>query len=243
HVLEPIFQHLDILQTHFNVTVLLMSATPYPFFESSAIARMNLLNEPVEIVDYKKLSDTLPPRVAYRWLQKHSLEDITQYLIKEKNVLVIVNTRKEAQQLHALLSRKNHSFNCIYHLSTTMCGAHREQILTEIKQKRSEGSESIAVISTSILEAGVDISFPVVYRMLAPLDAIVQAAGRCNRYSDIKQGRVIIFENREQTIFDKSFQAGVEQVKNLLDEKGVDAFRSSDSFVNYYRRILNNKEL
>src|SRR5699024_8082863 len=101
----------------------------------------------------------------------------------------------------------------------------------------------IAVVSTSILESGIDTTFPAVYRMLAPLDAIVQAAGRCNRYEEVKMGRVIIFENTEKVKVEKSYEAGINQTKYLLKTKGVSAFTEPDSFITYYQRMFSNEEL
>lgn len=243
HVLEPILQQLDVLQTHFNVTVLLMSATPYPFFESKEIDKMNLLNKPIEITNYEELFRKVPSRVMYEWVEVPlSLQKLSIRMANEIAVLTIVNTRKEAQQLHRLLEGENHRFEKVYYVSTTMCSAHRERVLKEIKSKRDPNNpRPIAVVSTSILESGIDTSFPVVYRMLAPLDAIVQAAGRCNRYGEVKKGRVIIFENIEKIKVENSYQAGINQTKYLLKTKGVNAFTEPDSFITYYKRMFNEE--
>lgn len=245
HVLEPIFQQLDVLQTYFNVTVLLMSATPFPFFESRRIAEMKLVNNPVEITDYYQLYRHIPPRVKYQWLPNQlTLNEAAHKIAEETAVLVIVNTRKEAQQLHQLLLQKSHHFEHVYHLSTTMCGDHREKVINEIKNKRKPTNpRPIAVISTSIMEAGIDISFPVVYRVLAPIEAIVQAAGRCNRYGEEVKGRLIIFENKDMQIMDPSFEAGIKQTRNLLQQKGVESFAEPSSFVSYYQRMLSSANL
>lgn len=206
---------------------------------------MNLLNQPVEITNYQELFSKVPSRVQYEWEENGlSLEEISKRMAQETAVLTIVNTRKEAQQLHSLLAKEVNDFEEVYYISTTLCGAHRERILKEIKSKRDpDNSRPIAVISTSILEAGIDISFPVVYRMLAPLDSIVQAAGRCNRYNEVNVGRVIIFENAEKVQIDKSFTAGINQTKSLLKEKGVNTFTKPDSFLTYYQRMFSSEEL
>lgn len=245
HVLEPILQQLDVLQTHFNITVLLMSATPFPLFESEKIEKMDLLNMPVEITSYDKLFDQVPVRVNYEWEKNPlSLKEVAKRLAKETAVLAIVNTRKEAQLLHQLLVKEDHSFEQVYYISTTMSSIHRERILREIKSDRDVNTNrSIAVISTSILEAGVDLSFPLVYRMIAPLDAIVQAAGRCNRYGEIKLGRIVLFENKLKSQLDKSFQAGINQTKSLLETKGVEAFSEPTSFISFYKRTFSDNNL
>ena len=94
-------------------------------------------------------------------------------LLKHKQVLCIVNTRKKAQQIASQLKGS-------FHLSTTMYPEHRKNVLDKIRKKLN-GGKQCRVISTSLIEAGVDVDFPVLYREKAGLDSIIQAAGRCNR--------------------------------------------------------------
>ena len=114
-------------------------------------------------------------RVQYKRLGQLSDEELAQRLDTHKQVLCIVSTRKQAQAVYSLLGKENS-----FHLSTLMTPEHRRAILAEVK-KRLEAGLPCRVVSTSLIEAGVDVDFPVVYRAEAGLDSIVQAAGRCNR--------------------------------------------------------------
>jgi CRISPR-associated endonuclease/helicase Cas3 len=99
---------------------------------------------------------------------------IADELKEFEQALCIVNTRKDCRELHKLMPEGT------IHLSRMMCSAHVMDTIAEIKQKLKDG-ELITVISTQLIEAGVDVDFPIVYRALAGLDSIAQSAGRCNR--------------------------------------------------------------
>ena len=100
--------------------------------------------------------------------------------------LCIVNRRDDARALWELMPEGT------FHLSALMCGAHRSKKIAEIKQSQKDGLAT-RVISTQLVEAGVDVDFPVVYRALAGLDSVAQAAGRCNREGLQDKGDVYIF--------------------------------------------------
>lgn len=129
------------------------------------------------IEDVPKLFEQLK-RVTYRLAGKYSTEQLSEELMKAPQMLCIVNTRKAAQEVfHQLEGQGN------YHLSTLMTPKHRRKTLEEIR-RRLDNELPCRVISTSLIEAGVDVSFPIVYREENGLDSIVQAAGRCNREGD-----------------------------------------------------------
>jgi CRISPR-associated endonuclease/helicase Cas3 len=125
--------------------------------------------------------------------------EVAERLKQEDCALIIVNTRKAARELHRLLPEGT------LHLSALMCGAHRKAVIDQIKARlraKREGADTqpLRVVSTQLVEAGVDLDFPVVYRALAGLDSIAQAAGRCNRegllqdaQGQICKGRVVVF--------------------------------------------------
>lgn len=100
---------------------------------------------------------------------------LAQALSRQRQVLCVVNTRKSAQEIFARMPEQGS-----YHLSTRMTPAHRTRVLEEIRGRLRDG-EDCRVVSTSLIEAGVDVDFPQVWREMAGLDSLLQAAGRCNR--------------------------------------------------------------
>jgi CRISPR-associated endonuclease/helicase Cas3 len=118
-------------------------------------------------------------------------DELAQELGSEDQVLCIVNTRKDCRDLFDLMPEGT------IHLSALMCPEHRSEVVLKIKEDLGR-HETIRVISTQLVEAGVDFDFPVVYRALAGFDSIAQAAGRCNREGRLNQegklGRTVVFK-------------------------------------------------
>lgn len=121
-------------------------------------------------------------------------ETLARELGAQNQALCIVNTKKHAQELYFQLKREGS-----FHLSTLMTPAHRKRVLDEIRNRLKDG-RPCRVISTSLIEAGVDVDFPVVYREEAGLDSEIQAAGRCNRENrhPAEESRVVIFRSEEK---------------------------------------------
>ena len=203
--LQPILDALNLLVKHYGVTVVLCTATQpalntTDYFDASKNLRG--LDQVREIIDN--------PDALFNTLKRVDVElpkdfqtptpwaDIATQITAEDCVLAIVGTRKAARELQRLLPSDT------LHLSALMCGAHRKAVIDKIKARlnaKREGrdTEPLRVVSTQLVEAGVDIDFPVVYRALAGLDSIAQAAGRCNREGRLEaQGRVVVFVPPEQ---------------------------------------------
>jgi len=146
--------------------------------------------EPVEIVEnpaalyeqLKRVEYELPSDMA----SVSEWEDIAGALQKYDQVLCVVNSRRDCHELHRLMPEGT------IHLSALMCGQHRSEKIAAIKHWLTEGKQ-VRVISTQLVESGVDIDFPVVYRALGGLDSIAQAAGRCNREGKQGRGKVVVF--------------------------------------------------
>jgi CRISPR-associated endonuclease/helicase Cas3 len=119
-------------------------------------------------------------------------EELSMRLLKHEQVLCILNTKGRTARVSAMLGdAEGH-----YHLSTRMCGAHRLFVIKEIAQ-RLRDRKTCRVVSTQLVEAGVDLDFPVVYRARCGLDSLAQAAGRCNREGTCERGEVVFFAAAE----------------------------------------------
>ena len=195
--LRPILETMRILVEHYRVTFVICTATQPVFEKQKEIPDFpglpkGSIREIIQDVSglYKNLERVkleLPKKVAVPVEWKSLAEELSGY----DQVLCIVSDRKSCRELHALMPKGT------YHLSALMCAQHRSEAITEIKENLAKG-EIVRVISTQLVEAGVDMDFPVVYRALAGLDSIAQAAGRCNREGKLnaegKLGRVVVFK-------------------------------------------------
>ncbi len=191
--LQPILDTLRLLVEHYGVTVVLSTATqPALNTRKDSFGKTRLRGlEPVEEImpDPDALYAALD-RVAVNlpadWNRPRDWDELAAEIAAQESVLAIVNTRRHARELHRRMPP-----DC-FHLSASMCGQHRSDVIAEIRHRLSNGTPT-RVVSTQLVEAGVDLDFPVVYRALAGLDSIAQAAGRCNREGRRDKGRVVVF--------------------------------------------------
>jgi len=157
-------------------------------------------------------------RVRITSLDKLPDADLLAQLDRQPQALCIVNTRRHAKGLFNGLSE-----NGRFHLSTLMCPAHRQATLREIRARLKDG-QACRVVSTQVMEAGIDVDFPVGYRALAGLDSIIQAAGRVNREARLPGGDLYVFEPDSE--FVKRTPAFIEQgaavARSILREFSAD---------------------
>lgn len=162
-------------------------------------------------------------RVTFRQTGVLADEALASQLAQHPQVLCIVNSRKAAQQIFSLLPEEGR-----YHLSTLMIPAQRQALLGEIRQRLAQGAPC-RVVSTSLIEAGVDVDFPVVYREMAGLDSILQAAGRCNREGKrpVEESIVTIFERTElpPVLFQTAIGASGEALAGDRDPGALETMR------------------
>lgn len=173
-------------------------------------------------------------RVKYRDIGTVTEENMVDILRNETQTLCIVNTRKRAQRLYEQLKGEN-----VFHLSTSMYPLHRRRVIGEI-QKCIENEQKCILISTSLIEAGVDLDFRSVYRELSGVDSIIQAGGRCNR--NAKRARddsnVNIFRWSDKEVIPSQRQQ-IDITKNLLAE-GKD-ITNLEVITEYFSRLFHVK--
>jgi CRISPR-associated endonuclease/helicase Cas3 len=203
--LDPCLAAIRALATHYSVTFVLCTATQPAFrpreVNGKQFAGLPGVQELMEGGPYVKKPEELYEaleRVRVHWpttLATQDWDTIAERIAAHPQALVIVNRKSHAR---ALAERLPGAF----YLSTNLCGAHRAERINEIRLKlaanrgRAQAGLPVLplhVISTQLIEAGVDVDFPVVFRSLAGLDAIAQAAGRCNREGRLGRGEVQVF--------------------------------------------------
>jgi CRISPR-associated endonuclease/helicase Cas3 len=193
--LEPILNTMQLLTDHYGVSFVICTATqPALLKRKSANYFFPGLNSVKEIMGSKDEIDQLyqslervKVELPESFSNSISWEELATELNEYKQVLCIVSDRKSCLTLFNLMPEGT------IHLSALMCAQHRSEVIDEIKNKL-KNNEAVRVISTQLVEAGVDIDFPVVYRALAGLDSIAQAAGRCNREGKLSSlGKVVVF--------------------------------------------------
>ena len=171
HLLETTLDVLRQLIECYGVTVLFSTATQPDWSDVGA----PLISEAVEIIaEPKKLFDQLR-RVQYSFDGTLTPEQVATALLEHTQALAVFNTKKDAALVYDALEDSD-----ALYLSTSLCGAHRRKVLEAVKARMSEG-KPCRLVSTQVVEAGVDLDFPVVFRAMGPLSSIVQVAGRCNR--------------------------------------------------------------
>lgn len=237
-LLQPTLDMLRDLVRHFGVTVVLSTATQPAFEVLPGFADL----QATEIVPDPARFFMALQRVRYevRTQTRQSWDEVAGWLVAEHQALAIVNRKKDAIALiEALdsLGRRD-----VLHLSTLLCGAHRRWVIAEIR-RRLDAGEPCVVVSTQVVEAGVDLDFPSVYRAAGPMDAIIQAAGRCNREGRLgpQGGRVVIFDPAEGGLPLGAYRPASDQARRFLDDSedgGEVELDSLETIERYYRGLL-----
>jgi CRISPR-associated endonuclease/helicase Cas3 len=234
-LLAPIVAVLRELVANYGVSVVLCTATQ-PALQSLALdggipAATELAPDPPRLFAMMaRVRYSLPFR-SQQW----SWEEVAQFMRSRTQVLCILNTKRDALALLDALDDPE-----ALHLSTLLCGCHRAAVLRRVAERLTSG-QPCRLVSTQVVEAGVDMDFPVVLRALGPLDRVVQAAGRCNREGRLPYGEMVVFDPSEGSRPPGSYRTGTDIARNMLLDNVADP-ADPDTFSAYYRLLFKSAE-
>ena len=209
--LKPCVAAIAELIAHYGVSAVLCTATQ-PSLNP-------LFSEFLPQIQPREISRDVPElqeffrRVKYSRAGTMTEEKLAEAVSQKEEILCIVNTRKTAREVFERLPEKGR-----YHLSTKMTAYDRMRVLSEIREQLAKNAPC-RVVSTSLIEAGVDVDFPEVWREMAGLDSILQAAGRCNREGKREQDEsaVVVFSLKGKRL--RSIDQNVSAAEKAMDEK------------------------
>jgi CRISPR-associated helicase Cas3 len=165
-------------------------------------------------------------------------QELADKIKAHEQVLCIVNLKRHALELYQTL--KQMEVGSLFHLSTNMCPAHRKQTMDAVRECLSSG-KPCRLISTQCVEAGVDIDFPAVFRALGPLDAIAQAAGRCNRHGLAQSGTVHVFfpenDGNVRIYPDSTYEQAADVTSALMKKYDTLDINNPTIFQEYYHQL------
>lgn len=169
-----------------------------------------------EIVHAFKRVEIVDKATTETYTNEKLTKFIFQQLETKNSVLVILNTKSVVRDLYKMMKERKKGNLFLFHLSTSMCAAHRNDILEDVRKHLNQGTK-IVCLSTQLIEAGVDVSFDCVIRSLAGLDSIAQAAGRCNRHGEVSVREVYVIDHEEENLGRlKEIEKGKMITKHLL---------------------------
>jgi CRISPR-associated endonuclease/helicase Cas3 len=261
-LLAPTCAMLLQLVEHLGCSIVSATATQPTFDHPELHARQSGIRDVRQIVSLDLDLFRRLRRVQIEWPRSDEYldwNDIAKLMTEGEGkgtnaALCVVNTRRAARELFGVL--KDLCNNGVFHLSTWMCPAHRLGVVDEVKACLKAGKPCY-LISTQLIEAGVDVDFPLVLREMAPLEAIIQAAGRCNREGLLNGpdgspgGRVIVFRSRAAKDKPKRYYPpdpwyvmGRDVLENHFLSLGRQPSIDDPEVINsYFRHLLNIGEL
>ena len=225
-LLLPCSEAIRQLSAHYRTSVVLSTATQLnlPGIDPASVREMI----PSSLELYRRLKRTRIEFPADRSVRR-TWEELADELARHEQVLCVVNTRRDCRNLFGRMPPGS------IHLSALMCGEHRSRVINQIKERLSSGA-SVRVISTQLVEAGVDIDFPIVYRAFTGLSSIAQSAGRCNREGLRAEGRVVVFMPPDESPRGELRQSEY-ALSDLLDRPGGVDPDDARSFPDYFRAL------
>lgn len=231
--IQPCLRAIGYVTKYLNSTAILMSATMpnYDKFMERYMSGVKIENA-VKDTSLFNVFD----KCRYEYIGKCELASLAEKAQEYDNALIIVNKRKTARELYDMCSGNK------YHLSTYMTPLHRSEIIAKIKEDIKNGINT-TVISTSLIEAGVDLDFKAVFREIAGIDNVLQSGGRCNREGKMDMGDVFVFETdggNYQTKKKSDIIIRANITRNLFEE--FENISTDKCIKEYYGRLLNYKE-
>lgn len=223
-------ESLNSLCEMFRCTVVLSTAT-----QPALDLRKDINYNPTEIISEPKMLYDKTRRVNVEWNISEPLdfEIIAKEMAREQSVCCVVNRKDHSHKLFSLL--KERADDCFY-ISTDMCKSHRAKVIDEIIRRQKNGL-SCRLVSTSCIEAGVDLDFDVMYRALAPLDSIIQCAGRCNR-NGRTDGKMAVFIPNEEKLYPSPFYGNAANCVRIISARhGID-INNPEHIREYYAELF-----
>ena len=221
--IQPCLRAIGYVTKYLNSTAILMSATMpnYDKFMERYMSGVKIENA-VKDTSLFNVFD----KCRYEYIGKCELASLAEKAQEYDNALIIVNKRKTARELYDICSGNK------YHLSTYMTPLHRSEIIAKIKEDIKNGINT-TVISTSLIEAGVDLDFKAVFREIAGIDNVLQSGGRCNREGKMDMGDVFVFETDGGK---GEIQLKSNITRNLFEE--FDNISTDKCIEEYYSRLF-----
>ncbi len=229
HVLKPCLAALDELQRNYRTSVVLCTATQPAWRKiDGALVDGRGRAFGLDIPSERELAPD--PQSVYEALKRVHVETldapvpdetITARFAEQDRMLCIVNSRAHARSLFEMIR----DLPGATHLTTLMCPRHRREVLEDVRT-RLEGGQPVRLVATSLIEAGVDVDFPEVWRATAGIDSIAQAAGRCNREGKLDVGRTVVFtpvQAKPPRALEAFWQAARPVVRDYPDLLSLDA--------------------
>lgn len=222
--LQPCLRAIGYITEYLFSEVLFLSATMPDFSELLKKYSPDAVSD--ELIKDKS-SFAAFQKCRYSYIGHTDMENIAETADRYCSSLIIVNSKKTAMETYQLLPGSK------YHLSAYMTPADRSETIKRIREDLAAGKK-ITVVSTSLVEAGVDLDFEAVFRQIAGLDSILQSGGRCNREGRLEYGDVFIFETDEKLYGDMKVRAGI--VKAMIESNND--ITSDECIKAYYKRLF-----
>lgn len=239
----PTLAALSTLAEDFRCSVVMATATQ-PAFDAFDLPVRDRLSRtgwrPREVVSEPGRLFQALRRVSVEWRVREgswSDDQVAGEMIRQSSALCIVNLKRHAR---AIFMRLRESDPEALFLATSLCPAHRARVLDEVRRRLD--SAHVRLVSTQCVEAGIDLDFPCVLRAFGPLEAIAQAAGRCNRHGRRAAGQVVVFELADENpprYPDPAYERAAQVTRVLLNESDVGLdIASPETFRVYYERLF-----